>query len=293
MSARIRGFTLVELIVVMVITGVLAGILVVFFRPAINSYVSVVNRAELTDVADSAMRTMLRDIRLAVPNSFRSPNNSCFEMIPTSAGGRYRNAADTVSPGSAPVDTSAPTLAFDVVTPLFTQPAVGDWVVVNNQNTNDAYTGANRAQIAAAGPPPPPAAPAPPNPALGQLRITLAAPGMTFPAGHDSARFVIVPGAQGPVFYSCHDVGLDTKGNGKGILYRFSNYGFNPALPGTCPTPTATTPVVATGISQCILTFDPNPGAIQGAGYVEIKLQLTVNNESVELLSGAHTDNLP
>ncbi|UGQ48371.1 prepilin-type N-terminal cleavage/methylation domain-containing protein [Massilia endophytica] len=286
MNARNDGFTLIELIVVMVVTGALAAGLVIFLRPAIGSYVAVVNRAELTDLADTAMRTMLRDIRLAVPNSFRAPNTSCFETIPTSTGGRYRSDADTTSTQSAPVDTSAATTSFDVISPLTTVPSAGDWIVVANQNTNDVYAGVNRAAIASVTAPP--AA----TPALGQHRITLAT-AMQFPIGYDSSRFVVVPNSQQAVFYSCSNLGVDAKGNGTGVLYRFSQYGFNAATPVACPAANAATPVVATGLSQCTFTLNPNPGAIQGAGYVELKLRLTVNNESVDLVFGAHTDNLP
>lgn len=284
MNTQNRGFTLVELIVVMVVTGVLAAGLVVFFRPALNNYLNVLNRAELTDLADTAMRTMLRDIRLAVPNSFRSPNPACFEVIPTSSGGRYRSGPDTITPGGAAVDTTTTTTIFDVVSPLIPAPAVGDWIVVANQNTNDVYAGVNRARISAM--------PAVPAPTLGQHRITLNAP-LQFPIGYDNSRFVIVPDNQQAVFYSCDNPGIDARGNGTGTLYRFSNYGFNAGAPASCPAVVGGTPVVATHISQCQITLNPNPGAIQGAGYVEVRLQLTANNESVNLLFGAHTDNLP
>ena len=57
--------------------------------------------------ADHALRRMLRDVRVAVPNSIRTPATNCFELVPTSAGGRYRMAADSVNAGSAPVDPAA------------------------------------------------------------------------------------------------------------------------------------------------------------------------------------------
>jgi len=290
MSTRQEGFTLVELIVVMVVTGILATGLVVFFRPAMTSYISVLNRAELTDRADTAMRIMLRDIRLAVPNSFRQPGDQCFETIPTSDGGRYRSARDTTNNLSEPVDTSTTTTVFDVVSPFVNVPANGDWIVVANQNTADVYAGTNRQAISSVSTPPAMA----PAPELGRHRITLAAP-LQFPMGYDNNRFVVVPNSQRAVLYACIGAtGINaSSGNGKGTLYRFANYGF-PATRTSCPnSPDSTAHIVATGVSSCAFTLDPNPGAIQGAGYVELKLQLTKNNESVDLLFGAHTDNLP
>jgi MSHA biogenesis protein MshO len=288
MSASNRGFTLVELIVVMVITGILATGLVVFFRPAMTSYINVLNRAELTERADSAMRIMLRDVRLAVPNSFRQPLNNdtnCFESVPTSDGGRYRSAPDTTNSLSAPVDTSTTTTTFDVVSDFHSQPIAGDWIVVANQNTDDVYNNYNRAAIASIT--------SPPLTILGKYRITLAT-ALQFPIGYDNSRFVVVPNNQRAVYYSCVEAtGVDSKGNGKGTLYRFSNYGFT-ARPDECPkTPDSTAHIVAKNVSSCTFTLDPNPGAIQGAGYVQLKLQLTKNYEAVDLLFGAHTENLP
>jgi MSHA biogenesis protein MshO len=292
MKTPIRGFTLVELIVVMVITGVLAAGLVVFLRPAFSSYINVVNRADMTDLADTAMRSMLRDVRLAVPNSIRSPstvphNTRCFEAIPTSTGGRYRSADDIEHAGAAPVDTSTTTTIFDVVSPLSTVPAAGDWVVIANQNTKDVYQGVNRKAIASMEAIPIAV------PAFGQHRIKLAAP-LQFPIGYDGNRFVVVPNSQQAVFYSCVNPGVDTNGNGTGTLYRHAGYGFNATIPNEqCPAANIATPIVASKVAQCVFRFDPNPGAIQGAGYLELQLQLMKNFESVNLIFGAHIDNLP
>ena len=131
---RSRGFTLVELVMVIVITGVLAGALTIFLVPAVNSYFDTRRRADLTDLADTALRRMAKDIRSAVPNSVSSVSASCIQLVPTIAGGRYRLAPDTVAGGSKHIDTRSATLDFDVLTPLSQIPASGDWVVIDNQN---------------------------------------------------------------------------------------------------------------------------------------------------------------
>jgi prepilin-type N-terminal cleavage/methylation domain-containing protein len=66
-----RGFTLVELIMVIVIMGVIGGMVSVFMKSPIDAYVDSARRAALTDVADTAVRRMARDIRKALPNSLR------------------------------------------------------------------------------------------------------------------------------------------------------------------------------------------------------------------------------
>ena len=85
------GFTLVEMIMVIVITGIIGGIVAMFLKAPIQQYMDVARRAELTDIADTAVRRMARDVRTAVPNSVRPQGQSTYvEFLPTRDGGRYR-----------------------------------------------------------------------------------------------------------------------------------------------------------------------------------------------------------
>lgn len=290
---RSRGFTLIELVVAMVLFGLMAATLVVFLRPAFDSYLATRVRAELTAMAGQALNRMQNDVRSAVPNSIRTPGATCFELVPTSSGGRFRRAADIVNdsapgctPGadcSAPLDTSAATTVFDVLNPLSPTPAAGDFVVVDNQNPGDVYAGSNRAAISAV---------AAPAPAFGAHRITVA--GTQFPLGYDGGRFVVVPAAQAAVFYVCSgaDGTLDAAGNGKGTLFRKANYGFDAAYPGTCPA-TAGAAVMATHVRSCRFVYDPNQGATQQNGFVSLQLELARNGETTSLVFGAHVVNAP
>ena len=290
-----RGFTLIELILVIVIGAVMAATLSVFFRPAIDSYIATRARADLTDQADTALRRMVRDVRLAVPNSIRTPGAQCFELVPTSAGGRFRAGPDTTNdsgpncvPGpscSAALDNAQATTVFDVLTPLSVTPAVGDWVVVGNQTPADVYGGVNRAAITAA-------VTASPNAAYGRQRITIAS--TQFPLGYDGARFNVVPSTQQAVFYVCGgaDGTLDAGGNGKGTLYRLMNYGFNAAYPGACPS-TASADVLATRVRSCSFVYDPNQGATQQSGFVWMELDLARSGEVAHMAMGAHVANGP
>ena len=289
---RQHGFTLVELVMVIVITGVIAATLTVFLRPAIDNYLASRSRADLTDQAETALRRLVRDVRVAVPNSIRTPSPQCFELIPTSSGGRYRSGPDTVNDAatctastcSAPLDTVQATTVFDVLTPLASPPAVGDSVVVGNQNPGDVYAGTNRAAIVSVA--------ASPNVAFGKQRLTVAS--TQFPIGYDGGRFSVVPNAQRAVFYVCSgaDGTLDASGNGKGTLYRLMNYGFNAAYPASCPS-VAGADVLATKVRSCSFVYDPNQGATQQNGFVWMELDLTRNNESAHLALGAHVSNAP
>ncbi|MEX8495148.1 prepilin-type N-terminal cleavage/methylation domain-containing protein [Sphaerotilus sp.] len=288
-----QGFTLLELLLVIVIGGIMAASLTVFFRPAFDSYLATRNRADLSAQADAALRRLVDEVRLAVPNSVRSPGSQCVEMVPTMAGGRLRMAADTVndsSPGctpsascSAPLDTTALTSALDVLTPLSTMPAPGDWLVVGNQSPNDVYSGSNRAAITTI---------STPNPAFGLVRLAINP--TQFPLGYDGGRFSVVSAGQQAVFYVCSgaDGTLDASGTARGTLVRLSGYGFNASYPSACPSVVGGQTVL-TGLSHCTITYDPNQGATQQNGFVYLQLDLTRRNESVSLVVGAHVSNVP
>jgi MSHA biogenesis protein MshO len=290
----LRGFTMVEMIVVIVVTAIIAATLAVTIRPTIDAYSAVKGRADLTDQADAAMRRIVRDVRSAIPNSLRSSNTSCFELIPAKTGGRYRMAADAIndSPAgcdtpsntcSAPLDPSQNTAIFDSLSTLSPAPAVGDWVVVNNQNSNDVYDGLNRSAITAISTPAPLAS-------QGAHRITINS--IQFSVGYDGGRFQVVDNNQKAVFFVCANTGLDASGNGTGTLYRLKNYGFNSSNGSTCPATTGGD-VLATKIKSCSFLYNPNQGATQQSGFLAMDIEISRNNETAHLSVGAHVNNVP
>ena len=86
------GFTLVEMIMVIVITGILGSMAAVFLRAPVQQYMDTGRRADLTDIADLALRRMANDLRTAVPSSVRITGTGpiYLEFLPTKDGGRYR-----------------------------------------------------------------------------------------------------------------------------------------------------------------------------------------------------------
>lgn len=290
-----HGFTLVELIVVIAITGVIAGIFAMLLGPTLQNYLAVGRRANLTHLADTALRRMVAEIHTAVPNSLRllpdpASGSICLEMVPSSDGGRFRIAPDSdwdqANPGypSMPLYMNQPGSGFDVLTPFINPPNNGDFVVIGNQNTNDVYSGADRAVIKSVGSPPGTGT----HPPLGLSRITLSAP-TQFPYGYEGGRFYVVPQTLRDVTYECQGAGKDSDGSGTGTLTRVVNYNFNPAQ--VCPIPGGA--LVATHVAACNFVYNPSQGATQQSGFAQLQLTLSDHGETVTLTVGSQVENLP
>lgn len=110
MASRTQtGFTLVELVIVIVISGVLSIVVMQFVTAPIDVYVDQARRGRLTEQAQSVLQRIAHDVRLAVPNSIRvGCGGNCVELMRALTGGRYRAAppGDTLSFLPADADTS-------------------------------------------------------------------------------------------------------------------------------------------------------------------------------------------
>lgn len=283
-SFRHAGFTLVELIVVMVLMGIISATIVVFLRPAIEGYVDARRRADLTDIADTALRRMMQDVRLAVPNSINLVSDQCFQFVPTVGGGRYRIDADIVNDTGLPCTPSATCSAFPDPTKAVTAsttvdvlmlqgkaPAAGDYVVINNQNRDDVYGGTPASRYVVASTP----APSTPRTTDGTHRFVIG--GNPATGGYTGGRFQVVNPAEPSVMYSC-------SGN---KLYRTT---LTTAKATTCET---TGVLLATDVSACSFVYSSNPSATQSSGFITLNLTVSRNNEPVVLSYGVHVDNLP
>lgn len=279
---RQHGFSLVELVIVVVLVGVLGGILAMQIAPAMQGYLAVGKRAALTDQADTALRRIVQEVRAAVPNSLRLGNAQCLELVPTIDGGRFRAGPDVTSgrSGDAYLDYDVAATQFDVMTPFTTQPAVGDLVVIGNQNPGDVYGGSNVSTINSV------ANHVAPDDWKGAHRL-----GVTptrIPFGYQDGRFVVVPGGEQAVSYVCEGAGLQD-GTGQGTLYR--------VVRGLAPTQSCTVPddapVLASKVAGCAFVYSPNQGATQQSGFVQLQLTLADGGESVTLTLGAHVSNVP
>ena len=277
MRAKIynTGFTLVEMIVVIVITGILGGIIALFIRGPVQGYVDSARRAAMNDIADTAMSRITRDLRTALPNSVRITSIGSvyyLEFIPTTGGGRYRAASDVAatlfpcggsSPASAVLDIAVADTCFEVLGPMPTFP-VNDWVVVNNVSSVNVYPGTDRAQIVSAVSP----------------AVSIAS--FSFPSASPGNRFQVI---STPVTYVCSPVA----GGVGGTLTRYWGYAIQAAQPTALATLTSVNPgaLLAGNVSSCSFSLP------QGNNLLAMQLTITESGESISLYDEAYVSNKP
>lgn len=86
------GFTLVELVVVIVVLGAISAGTAVYIVRSMEAYSDTVRRDQLTSTARIAVEKITRELRNALPNSVRTYNNDqCIQFIPVKRGSSYHN----------------------------------------------------------------------------------------------------------------------------------------------------------------------------------------------------------
>lgn len=265
-----QGFTLIEAVMAIAITGVVITVVSVFIVPATNAYFASAQRAQLGDQADTALRRITRDLAQALPNSARvSPSGLSLELIPVSGAARYAvNTAAALQFGVAPIPTFAiigPPLRLSGANQKLAWfnlgPATPDADAYTLNNVRTASTAAgNAASVTVTGAALPNALQAPPY---------------------------RVYAIESPVTYRC-DLTART-------LTRYTGYGFL----GNQPDPPAggSSAVLARNVDSCKFGFDPSAVA---ARYALVTVQLALqdkgadtNGEIVSLYHAVHVDNLP
>jgi MSHA biogenesis protein MshO len=299
-----RGFTLVEAIIVIVIMGIVGGMVGIFIAMPVRGFQDSAARAELTDIADLALRRMARDIRLAVPNSVRvNAAGTAIEFLQTKTGGRYLAVEDDATDATLqPLDfLNAGHTSFMMIGDLPTgkQAIVpgSDYVVVNNLGIApvNAYqyvsggTTQNIARISSV------------SGGVGLQTITMESnpfAAQNPPMPSPSARFQVV---SGPVSYYCAPASAPTTGDGS--LRRQWNYPISaaqqvPAVAGgrSNSASGAQDNYIARHIQSCTFKYEDIGGASTSTrtGLLHMKLELYLPETGLVSVSHQiHVDNTP
>ena len=298
-STHTDGFTLIEIVMVIALVAILGAMSASFIRWPMESYRDTVVRADLVESANLALRRIVRDVTVALPNSLRVANAAprhSLEVLHTIDGGRYRRGTSAVvndpdqflsfgmaddsfnllgtfsaiAPGAQPAGTRIAiyttdndALYADAVAADATFPADTSGVVTSSAGTvtlaDDATTPTT------------------------ETRISLV-PAHTFAEASPEQRLFVVDYS---LSYQC-----DTT---TGVLTRYQAYAVTaaqPQNPAAAPlNAAARTSVMATNLSACEFVYEQ--GSTERSGLLTIVLQVASSGDSVRLMRQVHVDNTP
>jgi len=259
MNARQPGFSLIELIVVLMISSVVVGFIATVITVPAQAHAAQARRSELAASAEAVTHWMTQDVHRALPNSLRTGvvgGRAVVEMIDFAGVEVYRDAGIEGNP--LVIDPLLPPDdQFDV---LGFPGAVTSDVVVNNLGIpgQSAYEGTNVIATATM--------------ATNSSTITLN-PAFRFAAQSPTRRVFLVSTATAVVRYECDA--------GAGTLRRFDNLpitGAIAALPGGTPSR-----LISRDVAAC--TFTPRPGNTQHGGLLLLQVTISrVTNGTAETL---------
>ncbi len=260
---RQRGFTLVEMVIVVVILAIVAAISVVIIRQSAQSLVDSGARQRLATNAGLINQQLSRALREALPGSIRVfAGNSCIEFMPIVAASRYTQ----LSVGDAITQFSAFSYGSTQTGRVAVYPLPGgNLYALNNPGP---LTSASATL-----------------PAGNEVVVNLAA-AHTFPVDSPSRRFFLVATPQS----------FCQQGS---FLYHYQNYGtlansgnVVAALPSTEADGRR---VMGAGLVADSFTFRVTPPTLQRNGVVtfEYQLQDAANQETLNVVQEVQYRNVP
>jgi len=288
-----RGFTLIELVIAISLTGIVVAFMAMFIVTPVKSYNAQSRRAELVDSADSMLRLIGRDARAALPNSIRVRANGslvALEMLAAVDGVRYRDSGATADP-TQELDFSSPDTSFATLSQFdgITRPFTTTQYYLSIYNVG--VPGADAYQLTNVITPAGTTITIDNNSVAGEDKITIS-PSFKFAYGSPAHRVFLV---SGPVTYLCDPV--------SNTVRRYSGYSIdssqaNRDTAAKLNAAGASSALVADHVAAC--QFDYTAGAAQRAGLVTLRVKVSaaiepgsVSAESIWLVHQVHVENAP
>jgi MSHA biogenesis protein MshO len=284
--AHARGMTLIELVIVIVLSAIVVSFMSMLIVTPIDAFTAQKQRAQLGDAADGALRLMARDLRSALPNSVRTAASGtvvAIELLATVDGARYQdngplaNAALWLNFAAADTGFSTTVPFTQITLPYSSSSAYLSIFNIGVPGAN-AYAAATANVITPAGTTIAIAAGATPN-----AQLVTFSPAFQFAFGSPQKRVYLV---SGPVSYLC-DTSVST-------LTRYSGYTITATQPTSAATLNAAgaaSGVVATNVAGCQFTYAS--GTSKRVGMASLLLQMANNGQEFQLLEQTHLVNAP
>ena len=252
MRSRNAGFTLIELVAVIILLGIVGTGVVAYLRTSMQAYVEVIRRDDIAQVGRFALERISRELRNALPGSIRVSNN-CIEFVPVLAASSYL---------TLPVGVAANSFqAAD-----FTPPTSGGLRVAVYTIANSDVYGAgsnNLAAISNIGAP------------LANVRTVTLSANHQFPTDSPTRRFFIV---NQPVSFCVQGT----------TITRHEQYGYNAVQPAPPAGGVLLAEFVQLNDGGPVTPFRYTPGTLQRGGSVHVDLRFLAANTSDEWVRFSH-----
>jgi MSHA biogenesis protein MshO len=277
-ATHCHGFTLVELVVCIVLTAIVASFIILFLATPLQEYFQQSSRAALIDSADRIANDVTAEVRTALPNSLRVASNPAqtlwsLEFLQTQGVARYHDLGDTPQ-GMAPGTATSQFATID----SFASPAAARLSIGNlGKAGHDAYAAGSATMTSKNV-----SVTALPSPPSGEEQVTLGASTTFAPDGLPTPvhnAYLV----QGPVSYVC-----DSRA---GTLMRYWGYrvravqrqGFGTKIPRA---------LIARNVASCRFSVFQDRGS-PGYRYGEVAIlnvTLASNGETFQVFLQAPTE---
>ncbi|MGI0152867.1 prepilin-type N-terminal cleavage/methylation domain-containing protein [Pseudidiomarina sp. WS423] len=271
MSRRIRGFTLIELIIVIVILAVLSVGVFSYIGIGANIYTDAVSRDQLTSQSRFAIERLTRELRNSLPRSQRvnaTDNSRCLEYVPIFASSSYLQIP---TPGfNAGADFIAVQPTENAPIPAGSKLMV--YATTRNHIYNNASIRSKADPILSAGP------------QAGLVEISYSGTPQFFPTQSPARRYYI---ASQPVSWCVQG----------SELRRYTNYGWQTVQPSALWLAAGEAyETMAVGLSNSVseAPFYVEEATLRRTAVVQMDFRFTSSkNEPMKLLHEVHVPNVP